>query len=320
MNLQSNLKSQVSIWSFFLILAALAILLLLSAAGQLIEDLQTLLFLPLLLAFWRLPKNPSYRIPGPLILTVLILWLGASLRVHGVFNKPSSRTAVYLSRFPGDKDGLLGRSTFQRYNEIAQTYHLPSMELLLRTLSTEKETRLWLSGNPNVPLVVGGDSEHFDITFNNIIDSQAHCFRAALAQDSLSSSQRKAAQDLGIDLERDVLSVRIPGLERPLLLTMQPLRVKIPDEPSELSRHFMAWLAAGLAKKPHDVLESPESPADRLSRWQDAFNEALKIDGPWGTPIPAGLSYYMIGTLQTLEALTQAQPHPVTIQRGGVHF
>ena len=311
MSSYTNLSSYISVRTLSFICLLLSALLLLSTQGFLIEDLQLVFFIPLLVAFWRLPKNPEHRIPQILVLTVLLLWLGASLQVHGLFNNAGRRSEVYISRFQNDVDGLLRRATYQRYNEIAMTYNLPPMKLLHQTLSMDDKTSAWLKHNLSVPLVVGGDAKHFQISVNGNIAMYERCFAQANAKDTLSPEQYDLARKLGIDLDRDVFAVKLPVISYPLLINLQPLSFELPGDQPELSRHFIAWLAAGFADKPYARFFVSESNADLLSRWQDAFNEALKIDGPWGTPIPAGIAYYLLGTLELLEGLTQAQAQAV---------
>lgn len=299
-------------WLIFLAVLLL-VFLILAYSGVLIEDLQTYFFPLFLVTLWRLPRSPAFRLPVPLVIFAFFLWVG--VESVGAFSRSSSLPSIRLSRLQGDSDGLRARGLYQRYNEIARTYELPSMSLLQLSFDGDAEAREWLDEKPNCPFLIYGPPRWFRVVFPRDASRYFADYPRLMKIEDMPQLFKDSARHLGILLERDVAVAYMPGVGVPLALTFQPEVVGIPGEPAELSRHGIAWLAKGLERGPWAQREgdrmAEQERASRHAARFDAFYEAGHISGPWKTNILLGLSYYFMGTLDLLEALDSPRVEPV---------
>lgn len=288
------------------ILFLLVILVLIAPSlGFLAEDAQTVMFPLCSIAFYFIPKSREQRLPLALIVLISILWIGTSAFVRGALPTSAQTPHVYLSRLSGDGDGLRARAIYQRYNEIARTYELPKMELVQRFFSTEDDARQWLRSSPQSPFVIWGSPEWYGLVF---APSQDPLFLPHRMNSLCSGKSDRTASPASSG------EICIPPFEGHFKLVFLPESIGIPDEPPELGRHFIAWLARGLSLQKAEIAPDPGPDAGRLmsesaqllAMRRDALTEALRIEGPWASGNPHGLAHFLLGTLDCIEWLNQA--------------
>jgi hypothetical protein len=263
------------------------------------DDLQVVFFPLLLPVIWYLPVNREFRIPGLLLILSLVLWLAAYSGIHKISQAELDRPNTFIARLDKDATSLSARALYQRFNQIARTYHLPPMRILHLSFSEDKEVYNWLQNRKHAIFLIRGQQDWLRVVFN---PGAKHLFDKHPAANfkGLSGNQQSEIQSFDLNSGLDVYPVKILGASSPLLIVFAPEAVSIPNEPSELSLHLLAWLSRAL--KTRDF-QNQSSWAEQLADRYLAATEASKIDGLWKSATPVGLSYYLLGTFQLLEML-----------------
>jgi hypothetical protein len=274
--------------------------------GVRIEDLQFVFFPLVLLVFVLLPRKASHRIPLSLISLSIVLWLGSAAYVEGLLPGLRHRPTSVISRLSSDVDGMQARALFVRFNEIARTYELPEIEILQRSFADAAEARNWLIAHKRSPFVVRGDIDWLQLNFLTRISAYLLPIAPVAGGNILFDApsvvdQQRALSRWQLEVGTDVILLQVPGYVRPFALVFQPSQAQTSSEPSELTRHWLAWLAAALHIPPKHVLDL-ESQHRFLATRIDALNEANLISGPWKSDEPRALSEHLSATLQLLDA------------------
>ncbi len=269
------------------------------------------------LAVWRLPRPGVQRLPLMLLLLAVCVWGIASLHVSGLIPGTSQEAVTFLSRLQGDKDGLRTRELYSRYNQIAQTYSLPGIELVQRSFRTTEEARNWLNRRTNVPFLVSGTLEWVSIDFPHDASPYFRFAKNVVSAEQAPTFMKEWARDLHLNLETEIALVHLPGYEIPFVVAFQPEAISVPSEPTELCRHFIAWLGKGLVRPPR-MLDGERRVQDlreeNIAERKDAFNEAAHIEGAWKSPVPKSLALYFLGTLNFMLSLDGEQIDQASLQ------
>lgn len=279
-----------------------------------IELAQTIFFPLFLLCLWRLPRSKAFHLPSGLVFASLACWGVSGLHVRGYLPDLFSTEHITMSRLVNDvSDDKNSREFFRRYRTIARAYSLPSMELLARRFADAGDAQKWIDSKKNVSLVLGGNAEWLDVSF-----STAEFHLPGEPKDSLLRAEvAKLAKDWNIVFERDHISlIQPPGSPTPVLFAMLPKTLSLPSEPSELTLHFLAWLARSLSANTEQAsafgdasTELGRSESFRQLREnafrEDAIVQMTKMLGSWKSPAPLSLSRLILGTFQLSETLAE---------------
>lgn len=282
-----------------------AILLISSAVfAVLIEDLQMLAFPLILFCFWRLPLSAERRVPAFLLIFSLLLWICSVGAAFGLYSFGPRGQSIYLSRLENDSSGLRARAIYQRYNQIARTYHLPRINLVQLSFSNDINAAQWLHERPDVPFVLRGTPEWLRVVFPSDSSRFVGLYPGILETEDIPQEILSRAEALSLSPGRNVFILKGPLSGQYFAVEYQPEVVTIPGEPEELARHSLAWFGAALRSDLHRVSSrkkcSMTSERERAVR-ADAWFEASKIDGLWKSKTAQGVAYYFLGTQGLLE-------------------
>ncbi len=268
-------------WLSLIVLVVLG-LVLLPFAGLLREDLQAFAFPILFLGFWRLPKDPAFRVPAPLMILVLALWMGATLHVRGVTPGEKDFSEIIFARLQTDEQGLAARGLFQRYTQIARTYHLLDGRLVHRGVGSNGTAGEWLSEfHPKSPFLVRGQPDWMEVVFNPSLQ-------------------------LGSDDGGKTTSVTVDWSDQEFKIGYLPDVLKVPGEPRELGLHFLAWLAQSLRWQYDELAPGSKNIAEHtVALRRDSLVQITTLNGVWLSNSPFGLGHYLLGTFDLLEAIDQ---------------
>lgn len=299
---------------FFILLVFLCVLL--PRFDFYLEDVQTFLFPLFLLALRKLPRNTRFRLPLGLVVTALLFWLVGALNVRAFSSSVSNNSLVYLSRLEADKDGLLGRDLYLRYNEIAKTYSLPRMALVQRSFSHDEEAESWLEKRSSAIFLVHGLAEWLRVIVpdrSSYFDEPGFIFKQTNTEELA-----KEAKDYSINLSKNSLVVQPDFFPVPLVFSTHPGLINLPGATPELGRHFLAWMARAIG--PHidkdeglgevflvDANGFRRNDGDSVARGRedvDAIRKhflynAISIDGPWKTLAPRSAALFYLGLLES---------------------
>ncbi|MCB0323380.1 MAG: hypothetical protein KDD69_07390 [Bdellovibrionales bacterium] len=287
-----------------LLLLLVSVLYLTPSLGWRVDDVQMVLFPFVLLAFWRLPRSTRFRLPVPLVVLAVALWLTSAAYVEGIFAGSLPETGAYVARFEKDPRGMAGRDLLRRYNQIARTYELPRAMQLEHVVSAA-DIQTFLDEHRLTPFVIFGRADWFDMEFSGNIARYLGPLLPAIGEPAAEAALREARQ-MGLFHGENVILIQPSGFAWPLAVTYQPEKMVVPGEPAELTRHWAAWLGQGLVGQPKLVehLGITEARAAFIATRNDGFAEAAQIAGAWKTNSPLGLAEYFVGTLELLDAAT----------------
>ncbi len=292
-----------------ILIVVLALFLIAQRFAAPIDSLQSWTF-PLFAAlFWFLPRTKAYRPPLPLLGCALFCWAFAALNVRGYLSMFQLHDRVVLSPLREDPDGSAGRELYRRYNIIAQAYGLPKMDLLVRDLSDTSKAKEWLKGNHGVDLLIRGTRDWLLVSFSDVALELA----GGLRNGELPSDFAGLAAEWKLPLDRSVRAIHIDGVSTPLLFGLVLEDLPLPSEPTELSRHYLGWLARAVgrhtaARDFGDLKEalgaSPEFSALQLQAFrEDALAQMTMMLGAWKSPEPIAQARLLLGSYQLAEAL-----------------
>ena len=291
-----------------LLFALLAVSYIAHRSGVSIEAVQMILFPLFLFAFWQLPARTDFRMPPQLVILALGCWGFSGLNIRGYLPVVFSERAVLLATLEQDSAGQ-SRDLFRRYNVIADAYALPKMKVLLRSFDSAADGESWTSSKEDVSLVVSGTPEWLRVHF------PARTLELP-AQDTFSpewiSRVQEEAKRLGVTLDGRARLVSVPGIPVPFVLALVPETLYLPGEPSELSRHYLGWLAR--ASGTEGALGDPSAPLganprfealQRFAYLEDAASQTTMMLGAWKSPEPISLGRFLLGTLNMVEAFSE---------------
>jgi len=284
-----------------------------------IDSLQTWTFPIFLALFWGLSRNKAYRPPLPLFGCALVCWGFAALNVRGYLSLFQLHDRVVLAPLADDRDGAEARELYRRYNVIASAYGLPKMDLLVRDLSDASRAKEWLVGNRSVDLLVRGTKEWLLVGFSNVALEIAGAMRSSEAPPEF----RSEAAKWKIPLNDSVRIIHAEGVPTPLLLALVPDELPLPSAPSELSRHYLGWLARAIGEKtsvrefgnPKLALGSnPDFEKLRVGAFrEDALAQMTMMLGSWKSPQPIALARLLLGTYELSGALNEISANPESL-------
>ena len=269
-----------------------------------IQDIQHLLFPIILLGIFFFFRKRAFGLASLGLVVFLPCWLISNLSSRGVLG-PNLSSQVYLARLSGDPHGEQARQHLRAHQEVAQTYGLVRMKLLERSFSSFEQARRWQDEKTKVPVLVYGDSEWPSLSFRPSDD-----FQKLIPKLEWSPTTDNLAEELALVEERDFFRVRLAGTNLSFALAHSPEFIRFSKQPINLSRHFIAWLADGLASKmdvflpdPFEWRSSNKSSGMSLSLRRGSFIEASKVDGPWRSGGPRAFAFFLLGLLDTFEGV-----------------
>ncbi|MFN8390660.1 MAG: hypothetical protein U0136_10255 [Bdellovibrionota bacterium] len=279
-----------------------------------IECAQVLAFPFIAVAFVRLFKDRSLRLPAPLGLLAVGGWFFATLNIYGYLPSFSERPIVYLSRLDNDPEEKLARELLLRYTTISKAYSLPRMELVLRRFADNALAQSWLNDRQTSSLLISGDPNWLTVTFPSKVLSIGEL--EDKARPELMQLLHAEAKRLDVDLETRVRVAVIPGLDVPMAFALAPDEIVVPGEPTELARHYLGWLARALGRTSgsyQDIGDAKRgigsSPRfDELERFAyhaDAVAQTTMMLGAWRSPEPIACARFLMGTVRLFEALSE---------------
>lgn len=97
------------------------------------DNLQTALFPIVVGLIWFLPKDPARRLPLLLLLGALLCWAGSALAIRGYLPINVYQTPYVITRLQGDPEDKIQRAIFHRFNQVALSFKLPQLGLVVRS-------------------------------------------------------------------------------------------------------------------------------------------------------------------------------------------
>ncbi len=296
-----------------LLLAVLAFYILQSFSLS-IETLQTILFPVFGFLFFRLYRGREFQLPAAFVVVAFGGWIIGGLHIRGYIPSLFSDSKVMLSSLQRDPEGKLGRELFRRYNVIARAYELPSMDILVHTFERKDYAQHWISGHEGTSLLITGDPEWLGVQFPT---SVVKLGVEALPPAEIPAEIKEIATGLRLPLDGRVILAKVSDLSVPVVLALLPDSISLPGDPSELSRHFLGWLARGISpsrgaelnygSKDRGVGTDPEFPQLQLQAFRvDAFSQTTMMLGAWRSPEPISFARHLLGTLELLQSLASS--------------
>lgn len=268
--------------------------------GYYLEDAQAAFFPVLLFSFFMLPKKKTFRIPSLVVFFCILGWGHSVLKTSGVFSFFPTDSRLYLSRLSNDDMEVTARDLKRRVNEIAATYHLSTLELLPQSLIGASEQKKWLSHHPDARLIIGGDKHWLVVTAR--VPFLFHKDNSSTSKElfSLETESRYLGLTQGVDYD----PLFISGLNNHFLLSSRMLTFSLPSTPTELSRHYLAWLAAGLDEEEsfHHI-------------GLGYLYEAQQVLGLWKSSGPLAVAHFF----SALGHLLLALEHETSVELGEVN-
>ena len=279
-----------------------------------LDSAQTFAFPVLVFLVYQISNLLSVKIPQGLLLLTLVGWIFGALNIRGYINFGAS-SAVTLLPLEGDSSETQTRELLRRYNIISEAYHLPKMQLLQGSFKELGEARQWLNKHPKTPFVVAGERDWLTIFFPTKISE------LPLPKTDPTNLTLSEADKYGINLEENTMLIQPAGFPMELVIATAPDSLVIPSEPSELSRHYLAWLASGTsstlestskASSVRDELEVSESPnldlIQAIARREDALSQTTMMLGAWKSSAPLSLGRFLLANMNLLEVIYTEPP------------
>lgn len=300
--------------SIFWLLALLSISICVSLAprfGFYLEDAQAIFFPLILFSFFMVLKKAEYRVPSLVICLCILAWGHSALKSWGIISLIPTDARMYISRLSNDDMDVSARDLKTRVNEIAATYHLSTLELLPRSLMGTLAQKEWLRDNPHAQLIISGNKDWLLVTTHApfpFLESESRPASGGTLR-FLEIESNRLGLRMGIDYDLlDVFGLGVSelgasGAESHLLLSSGMFTFSLPSEPTELSRHFLAWLAAGLDE------EEPLSHV-RLGY----LYEAQQVLGLWKSSAPLAVAHFF----SALSHLALGLQHQTSLEQGEV--
>ncbi len=295
-----------------------------------VEDMQFFLF-PVVLATYvvlsRLLVPYLAPVRGYAICLVLVIWLFSGLHVRGQLDFLGQYNGVIITRLEGDADYQVARDYANKVNEVSAVYKLQKMTMLQRSFPDLAHVAGWLSYNENVDLLLSGSLSWAHVNLNPPINSSLNPSlnlpsnvalqndqeepqkSAELSLDDVAIRQAESDAEAGItDTDKPyVLEVEFGSGDLEMLIVSTPTVIDFPLEPLNLTRHFVAFLSEGLFHY-RRVFSTPRAQLpDRFEFGEARFSEALGIHGEWKSPMPKGLSAFLLGNLMLFRHVLIAQ-------------
>jgi hypothetical protein len=310
--LKTFFLSDISLLWFVLLAIIMSTFWITVAFGVSIEDVQGFLFPLVLVVCWRLPKRASWRLPFPLVVLTLVLWI--ALHLSGLAIAKSSGNNVFLSRLEGDQIGLSARELYQRYSEIATTYGLPPMSLVQLRFEDDTQARKRLLESPRSPFVITGSRDWLRAVFPLDAPFYLSHYASVLGPQQMASAVPEEVRAFAASLSPGVVFLKLPLVGVPLVVLFQPEAVNVPGGFTELNLHALGWLAKGL-ERPEENGDS-NGPGSRSAEDSkravryEALLEAVDILDDWKTGGLLGVCRYLIATQDLLTAIDDQDTRP----------
>lgn len=264
------------------------------------EDLQLVFFPLAVILFFFLPKNSSDRLPFGLILFCIGLWLASYIGLERFTEREQEKAHNYFARLEGDTSGLSARGFYQRFNEISQTYDLPLVQILHRSFLSDQNAREWLKPHKTASFVIRGLKQWLELVFSSSAKQLFEKHPRYAESQTISESDLKRMNEFNLNPGIESFPVFLEGFNHPFSIVFQPEVLSVPNEPSELSLHLIAWMGESL--KVYNQENSPDWP-EQLALRSYAAKEAATVKGRWNSAAPIGLALHMRGTLALMEML-----------------
>lgn len=256
---------------FFVFVAfSIALVLVLRAYGFSSTLSQTIVFPFYVLVFlFFFPGSKMLR----LVFTLPILfWIFSILHLRGYVFLPLSFSGVHIADLEGDSSNQVAAGIYKRFNEISRTYALGDIHYLHREFESLEEASGWLSKKKNVPFLLSGSRDRLEVVLRSDLGTYFG--------DSNSSEDY---------IYESLLSDK-KGISYYTLPNFFPIAI----ETSELTLHFLSWLAAGLS-------EDGSSPEIR----DDALTVASSYMGQWRSLVPLAMAKLALGTRLSIENMEE---------------
>lgn len=283
LSLSSVSRSQWGALGLLLILGF--VVQLLRIEGVQLSDIQTLVFPFLLVVFYQAARRLGLEIPSWIFMSCFVIGSGFALNVRGYLTTSSS--PIVFAELAGDNGGASRREFNLSYREVSSRYHFPALDYLERSFPSVSSAEEWLREYPEKLILIIGRSRSF-----------------------LLVPQRGGLLALGQTQSDPVTLNVISNYELPadsfvpahvgngqLLISLGPRAVSLPQEPIELSRHYLGYLA--------DALGALRIGGGGSSIFRARLLATLGFDGEWGSPVPRAYAHFLLGTAALISALSK---------------
>lgn len=295
-----------------------------------IEDMQFFLF-PIVLATYiflsRVLSPYLASVRAYTICAVLVIWLFSGLNVRGQLDFLGQYNGVIISRLQGDADYQVARDYANKVNEVSSVYKLQKMAMLQRSFPDLEHVAGWLSHNENVDLLLSGSLSWAHVNLNPPVSPPFNSRLTPIlsgnmqqVDDGEQQSEELSINGVVIGQADSYLGAGITNAEHPYVLEVEfesgnlemlvvstPTVIDFPLEPLNLTRHFVAFLSEGLFHYRRVFSTPPTELRDRFEFGEARLREALGIHGEWKSPMPKGLSAFLIGNLMLFRHALMAQ-------------
>lgn len=259
--------------------------------GAPLSDLQYWAFPFVLVLLWRLCCFEFLGV-GAVVFGVAALGGLLSLaHLQGYLPRDYSPEKIYLSRLEGDQHGAEVRAVLKRFNDVARTYGLPSMELLDQGFETREQLEEWRSWTHGVRLAAWGSTEWLRLELPDDVALVPDAKPVASTGELFPS-----LQDIAIRSEGGVSIIEAADLDIPLAVVTAPRSFAIPLAAPDLAYHFLAWFAQGILA-PLPLAATAQARDENLEMRRHAFAMAAQFSGPWASSAPKAAGQFYLGTV-----------------------
>lgn len=285
-----------------------------------LELVQTAAFPVFAVMTFLLFRNSQVRPPTGLFALSLCCWGWGALNIRGHLPDLIDDRIVTLAIPDGGFGENADRQLLRRYNVIAQAYRLPKMTIRLRSFAGTAAAQQWLNGRSETRmLVVPAGEEWLTVVFPanlRLGPPRTQMWETALDA-SVVARLREQSALYQVDLSERVEVLTQAGLGSPLVLAISPDSIAVPTEPSELTRHYLGWIARGISETPDRLRTPPDAPPPpdptvaAYEFHQDALSQTLMMLGAWHSPTPLSLGRFFFANVNLLETVTQHGATPL---------
>jgi len=263
--------------------------------------MQVYLFPLVVLAFFFLGRT-AIRPPLWGLALIFIFWGFSGLKVYGYL--PSFSEGVYLSKLSDDPQGSEAELIRHGSWRIAKKYDLPKVNLLLRDVNSS-EDRESLLGEDKFKslLLLSGDSKWLNVLLSDnflkfLPGAGSSSTGLSLVENNSFSEEAKVLIDEFKLMEKSAskFSKAIPVYEkdfsRLFFLSTGPGEFQLYNSKDYLTDFYISWLAHAFRSGDQGGPEELRPQAKR------GLLEASELSGLWKSPIPRGMSRFLLGSAE----------------------
>ncbi|MCC6932392.1 MAG: hypothetical protein IT292_03960 [Deltaproteobacteria bacterium] len=263
------------------------------------RQLQFWLFPLALLAVWKMPHKPQWRIPGVLIGGALFCWALSALHVQGFFYGTVYRPPILLAELNKDDSDLYSQQMKLQYRDISRYLVMPKLSMLHRKFAKQNDAYRWWQSKAASVVFIYGQKNWADISV------AGEDIARYIPTDSVKHNAERwiAGEAKKYDLRegRDYFSLASSPQADLLLLALTPEAVHVPLEPMELILQVIGFLGKALndlTLRPVSLLESEKA----MSQAQSALSGGLMVHGSWKSLVAQAFMHFLRGNFFLLRA------------------